>query len=133
MPSTNSWRSALRPMAVTELHPALALALEELTEPPPCSIDPELWSARAQERDAEAVADVEYVAALCRRCPILDACGQHIAEYPGEVGTWAGLPEHVRGRALVALWRRAHAAHWSADRARAELGVPARVADWLTS
>ena len=64
------------------------------------SADPEVFfhpelerGAARQRRDAEAVA-------VCNRCPVLDACRQHVMKYREPYGVWGGLTEEDRER----LW-----------------------------
>lgn len=61
------------------------------TTPPPCTdVDVERFFPPGGGRIDQAVA------ALCARCPAVDACREYAVTHPGVAGYWGGTSEHER-------------------------------------
>lgn len=95
----------IRPAAL----PAFRRLLEALaaTGPTSCSADPDSWTTDHGADDrASDTTSLEYIARLCRRCPVHAECAEFATANNETAGIWAGIDRTPRvGRPAAASTR----------------------------
>lgn len=87
----------IRPQAIgawVALHRAIA----DAARPTPCRADPDSWAEPVNPEHADAAA------ALCQRCPVIDACRRFADANTERTGIWAGTnrtPKRGRPKAAA--------------------------------
>lgn len=85
-----TWPAWQVPAAALPQWVALVAALLELGQEPWCANDAEKWWSRRPE-------DVDDAVAVCRLCPVMDACRSFAVAAGEREGVWGGLTPADRG------------------------------------